>query len=297
VQWDTSEHGWLEGRGPRLCLLAMLDDATSRALARFEAHDTTEANLRLLGTYLERWGRPVEFYTDKDSMFTVNRPVRLAEDEAWEEELTQIGRALRELGIGWIAAHSPQAKGRIERFFGTAQDRLVKGMRKAGVRTLPEANAYLEQEYLPLWNRRFTQEPVSPHEAHRPLGQEHGLAAILSHVERRVVANDYTLRYAKKLYQIARADIRPGLRGATVRVEERRDGRVWVRFRDRYVTVSACEARPQPAAPRPAPQSRPARRHQQASTWMKGFDLRKSPPLWQILRQEQGDLEARRGAP
>lgn len=297
VQWDTSEHDWLEGRGPRLCLLAMLDDATSRALACFEAHDTTEANLRLLETYLERWGRPVEFYTDKDSMFTVNRPVRPAEDEAWEEELTQIGRALRELGIGWIAAHSPQAKGRIERFFGTAQDRLVKGMRKAGVRTWEEANAYLEQEYLPLWNRRFTPEPTSAREAHRPLGREHDLAAILSHVESRVVANDYTIRYDNKLYQIARADIRPGLRRATVRVEERRDGRVWVRFRHRYVTVSGCEARPQPAAPRPVPQSRPARRRQQASTWMKGFDLQKSRPLWQVLRQEQGHLEARRGPP
>jgi len=297
LQWDTSEHDWLEGRGPRLCLLAMLDDASSRALARFEAHDTTEANLRLLGTYLERWGRPVEFYTDKDSMFTVNHPVRHAEDEAWEEELTQIGRALRELGIGWIPAHSPQAKGRIERFFGTAQDRLVKGMRKAGVRTCEEANAYLEQEYLPLWNRRFTQEPAQATDAHRPLDREHDLAAILSQVESRVVANDYTLRYDKKLYQIARAAIRPGLRGARVRVEKRRDGQLWVRFRDRYLAVSACEVRPQPAAPRPAPQLPAPVRLPQAGTRMKGFDLGKSHPLWQILRQERGDVEPRRGAP
>jgi DNA-binding Lrp family transcriptional regulator len=297
VQWDTSEHDWLEGRGPRLCLLAMLDDASSRALARFEEHDTTEANLRLLGTYLERWGRPVEFYTDKDTMFAVNRPARPAADEAWEEELTQIGRALRELGIGWIPAHSPQAKGRIERFFGTAQDRLVKGMRKAGVRTLPEANVYLEQEYLPLWNSRFAREPANSTDAHRALGREHDLAAILSHVDSRVVANDYTIRYDKKLYQIARADIRPGLRGATVRVEERRDGRVWVRFRDRYVTVSVCESQPQPVAPRPVPNLPAAARGHRDSTWMKGFDLRKSPPLWQILRHEQGGVDAGRGKP
>jgi len=297
VQWDTSEHDWLEGRGPRLCLVAMLDDASSRAWARFEEHDTTEANLRLLGTYLERWGRPVEFYTDKDSLFTVNRPARPAADEAGEEALTQIGRALRELGMGWIPAHSPQAKGRIERFFGTAQDRLVKGMRKAGVRSGEEANTYLEQEYLPLWNRRFAQEPANPTEAHRPLGREHDLAAILSHGESRVVANDYTLRYAKKLYQIARPDIRPGLRGATVRVEERRDGRVWVRFRDRYVTVSVCESRPQPAVPRPVPKSPPASRRHGDSPWMKGFDLQKSPPLWRILWQEHADVDAGGRAP
>jgi transposase len=288
VQWDTSEHDWLEGRGPRLCLVAMIDDASSRALARFVKHDTTEENLRLLWTYLECWGRAVEFYTDKDSMFTVNRPAPHPQDEAWEEELTQIGRALRELEIGWIAAHSPQAKGRIERFFGTAQDRLVKGMRKAGVRTGDEANAYLEQEYLPLWNSRFTVEPANPTDAHRPLGREHALAAILSPVESRVVANDYTIRYDKKIYQIARAEIRPGLRGATVRVEERLDRSVGVRFRDRYLTVSVCEAHPQPTPHAKAPELPKPSRGRPASLWMKGFDLKKSPPLWRILRQEQG---------
>ncbi len=289
VQWDTSEHDWLEGRGPRLCLVAMIDDANSRALARFVEHDTTEENLHLLWTYLERWGRPVEFYTDKDSMFTVNRPAPHAEDEAWEEELTQIGRALRELGVGWIPAHSPQAKGRVERFFGTAQDRLVKGMRKAGVRTLLEANQYLEQEYLPLWNSRFTVEPTNPTNAHRPLGREHDLDAILSHVESRVVANDYTIRYDKKVYQIARTDIRPGLRGATVRVEERLDRGVWVRFRGRYLTASICQARPQPAPQANVAELPKPSKGKLASLWMKGFDLKKSPPLWRILREEQGD--------
>ena len=156
VQWDTSEHDWLEGRGPKLYLVAMIDDATSLAYARFVEHDSTEENLRVLWGYLEGWGRPVEFYTDKSSLFTVNPPALEAADEAVKEELTQIGRALRELGIGWIAAHSPQAKGRIERFFGTAQDRLVKGLRLGGARTLEEANRYLEKEYLPQWKQSFT---------------------------------------------------------------------------------------------------------------------------------------------
>jgi len=237
VQWDSSDHDWLEGRGSRLWLVAMIDDATSRALARFAEHDTTEENFRLLWKYLERWGRPVEFYTDKDSMFTVNRPLREAKDEAWPEALTQIGRALGELRIGWVPAHSPQAKGRVERFFGTAQDRLVKGLRKAGVQTLEEANHYLKLEYLPQWSSRFTIEAANPTDAHRPLGAEHDLAAILSHVEDRVVANDYTIRHDKKIYQIARSEIRSGLRGATVRVEDRLDQSVWVRFRERYLTV------------------------------------------------------------
>jgi len=116
-------------------------------------------------------------------------------------------------------------------------------------------------------------------------------------VESRVVANDYTIRYDKKIYQIARADLRPGLRGATVRVEERRDGGVRVRFRDRYLTVSACEARLQPVAPRPAAKLPPVARRHRESPWMKGFDLRKSPPLWQILRQEHGEVDAGGRAP
>jgi transposase len=290
VQWDSSEHDWLEGRGPKLSLVAMLDDATSRALARFAGHDTTEENFRLLHSYLERWGRPGEFYTDKDSLFTVNRAAREAGDEAWPEALTQIGRALRELGTGWVAAHSPQAKGRIERFFGTAQDRLVKGLRKAGARSVEAANTYLEQEYLPQWNRRFTVKADHATDAHRPLRAEHDLAAILSHVEERVVANDYTIRYNTKIYQIPRTDIRPGLRGGTVRVEERLDQTVWVRFRERSLKVNVCQPVADHNKPAPTAPVRPTatpRRGTPGSTWMKDFDVSQGPPLWKIIRQEQ----------
>jgi hypothetical protein len=140
VQWDPSQHDWLEERGPQLYLVAMIDDASSRAWARFAEHDTTEENLRLLWAYLERYGRPLHFYTDRNSLFTVNWGGKREEGEAGEAASTQIGRALWELEIGWIAARSPEAKGRIERFFGTAQDRLVKGLRVAGARTLEEAS-------------------------------------------------------------------------------------------------------------------------------------------------------------
>ena len=290
VQWDTSEHDWLEGRGPKLYLVAMIDDASSRAYARFVEHDSTEENLQVLWGYLERWGRPVEFYTDQNSLFTVNRPAREAgEDEAVPEEWTQIGRALRELGIGWVAAHSPQAKGRIERFFGTAQDRLVKGLRLAGVRTLPEANGYLEEEYLPEWEQKFTVMARDTADAHRPLGPEHDLASILSQVEERAVTSDYTIRYRGKIYQIGKSDVRPGLRGGRVRVEQRLDGSLAVQFRQRLLSVTECQ--PQPKMPPPAVQrSRTARvlRSPRAvrSQWMKNFNLQKSPPLWTILNPE-----------
>src|SRR5437899_8169277 len=177
VQWDTSEHEWLEGRGPKLYLVAMIDDATSRALAGLVEHDTTAENMRLLWRWLEQFGRPLDYYTDKAGLFQVNRPLHHNKRLEETPPLTQIGRALKELGVGWIAAHSPQAKGRIERFFGTAQDRLVKGLRKAGARTLADANAYLEQEYLPMWNGRFTVEAENATDAHRLLRSEDNLAA------------------------------------------------------------------------------------------------------------------------
>jgi len=292
VQWDTSVHDWLEGRGPRLYLVAMIDDATSQAYGRFVEHDSTEENLRVLWGYLEGWGRPVEFYTDKSSLFTVNRPRVEAADEAVKEEWTQIGRALRELGIGWIAAHSPQAKGRIERFFGTAQDRLVKGLRLAGANSLEAAQTYLEQEYLPQWNQNFTQAPAGRSDAHRPLRAEHELAAILSHVEERFVTSDYTIRYQGKIYQIARADIRPGLRGGQVRVEQRLDGSLAVKFRQHLLGVAECLTPPKTPAPL-KPISAPKPRPQVAHNWMKDFHLHQSPPWRVILGPDRAD--AKRG--
>ena len=126
VMWDRSPYAWLEERGPECHLIALIDDATSQLWGRFAEHDSTEENLRGLEGWLGRHGRPLAFYTDRDSLFVINRPARLEEELASQKPLTQIGRALRELGIEWIAARSPQAKRRIENSFGTLQDRLVK---------------------------------------------------------------------------------------------------------------------------------------------------------------------------
>src|SRR5205085_9186841 len=182
----------------------------------------------LLWNYLEKFGRPVAFYTDKASMFQTaekrKRDEPGVEKDAVEMPPTQIGRALRELGITWIAAHSPQAKGRVERNFGTAQDRLVKGMRVAGVTTLEQANEYLQNDYLLWWEREMTMEAANPDNAHRPLDKSHNLAASLSHMETRQVRPDYTLRWDGKLDQIERRAVTTGLRGADVRVEQRLDG-------------------------------------------------------------------------
>ena len=286
VQWDTSDHDWLEGRGERLYLIAMIDDATSRLFARFVGHDSTEENMKHLWRYLEKFGRPVAFYTDKASIFRTaekrRRDDQGVDKDPVEMPPTQIGRALRELGIAWIAAHSPQAKGRVERNFLTAQDRLVKGMRVAGVKTLEQANRYLEEEYLAWWERELTVEAANSDDAHRRLDKSHNLAASLSHVETRQVRNDYTLCLDTRRYQIERGSIVSGMRRARVRMEKRLDGSVAVRFGERYVKVSLCEVAGKTQTP-PLKPDRPPRpaRGKRGSDWFRNFDLKKAPKVWQ----------------
>ena len=288
VQWDTSEHDWLEGRGEQLYLIAMIDDATSRLFARFVRHDSTEENMRLLWSYLEKFGRPLTFYTDKASLFQTaekrKRDEPGVEKDAVEMPPTQIARALKELGITWIPAHSAQAKGRVERNFGTAQDRLVKGMRVAGVKTIEQANQYLEQDYLVWWERELTVEPAHADDAHRLLDKSHNLAASLSHVETRQVRNDYTLRWGGKFYQIERQAVVSGLRGANVRVEKHLNGSLAVRYGERYLPVKECAVADQPKVPPPAKTAKAHRTGGQGSNWKKNFDLKKAPKVWQAAQ-------------
>jgi biotin operon repressor len=283
VQWDTSDHDWLEGRGDEILLINMIDDATSRWFARFVVSDSTVENMNLLERYVQKHGRPLAFYTDKASIFqtaekTKRDGSRLGKSR---EELppTQIGRALQELAIPWIAAHSPQAKGRVERGFLTAQDRLVKGMRVAGVTTLEQANHYVETEFLPWVNATLAVVPANPDDAHRPLEKHHDLAAILSHVEKRRVNADYTFPLGAKTYRIARQDISAGLRGAYIRVEQRRDGSVAACFGGRYLRVERCEQRPKVTPPKPAQTTVP-RKPAGKSAWNQNFDLKKGPKVW-----------------
>lgn len=287
VQWDTSDHDWLEGRGPRLYLIAMIDDATSRLIARFVDSDSTEANMGVLELWLRRWGRMIGCYTDKASLFqTAEKTKRGEQREGKDREPmppTQIARALQELNITWIAAHSPQAKGRIERVFETAQDRLVLMMRLAKVQTMEQANEYLENEFLPWWQQSLTVEAANRDDAHRELGKEHDLAAILSHVETREVKNDYTIRLDAKIYGIEHADVCNGLRGATVRVEKRRDGTVAIRFRDRYLRNELCEPAKRVCKQAAAPRSRKGPNAGGKSKWMENFSQTEGPSIGKAI--------------
>jgi hypothetical protein len=229
VQMDTSLHPWTEGRGEEMVLLTMIDDATSRVLARFYAADTIEAHFDLLSRWLAAYGRPRALYTDRHGIFEAHKKGQVDYDGQ-----TQFSRALAELDIELIKARSPQAKGRVERSFGTAQDRWVKELRLAKATTVVEANAVLER-LLPEHNRRFSVAPAQAGDAHRAVGSGHRLAAILSIQEQRVVANDYTIRFENRLYQLHKP-IYPGQRGGKVIIELRLDGTMAIRFASHYLS-------------------------------------------------------------
>ena len=224
VQADGSIHDGLEGRGEAMVLVAMIDDATSQVRARFYP---AEAYMDLLGRYLRRQGRMAAMYVDRDSIFR-------AEDQHPSDPrpvLTQFSRALQELEIELILAYSPQAKGRVERLFETAQDRLVKELRLAKARTIAQANEVLEKVFVPWFNRRCCVPPASANDAHRPLHPSMRLESILSIQDRRRVANDYTIRLDNQIHKPAL----PGLRGGRVTIEKRLDGSMPLRLGKRFL--------------------------------------------------------------
>jgi hypothetical protein len=242
VQMDTSIHDWLEGRGESIVLTAMIDDATGRILARFYRGETTEGHMDLLGRWINKHGRPLSLYTDRDSIYRT-------EGRDGASRPTQLGRALKELDMELILAYSPQAKGRVERLFGTLQDRWVKELRLAKVRTLEGANALLEKELIPAFNRRFAVKAAGDTDAHRGWKRGDSLPAILSIQHKRTVGNDYTFRFANQAYQLL-PPAWPGLRGGQVVIERRLDGSTRVRFRQRYLRFKRIELGALPPNPR-----------------------------------------------
>jgi hypothetical protein len=176
------------------------------------------------------------------------------------------------------------AKGRVERSFGTDQDRLVKNLRLAKVKTMQDANKYLEQEYWPEWNERFARPLEGVTNMHRALTPQIDLASALSHVERRVVSNDYTFSFAGRRYQLARQQVKAGMRGKSLRIELHLSGALRARFEGQYVEVSECGAKAAEAA---KPFGKPVRKDHNRdgkSDWMEGFFERPGPELWKALR-------------
>jgi transposase InsO family protein len=197
LQGDGSHHDWFEGRGEKCCLIHFIDDATNEITsAKFSAKETTEAYLVCLKEHLEQYGRPLGFYVDKHGTFKVNR-----EELKKGIGITHFGKVLKELDIELICAHSPQAKGRIERSNGVLQDRLIKEIRLEGISTIEQANAFLPR-FLEKHNKRFRKEAVNLEDAHRAMRQKDDLERIFARKDKRKLSKDLTFQHHGILYLI-----------------------------------------------------------------------------------------------
>jgi len=233
VQMDGSHHDWLEGRGPWMVLMGYVDDATGRFWGRFYSHEGVYPAMDSLKHYIELSGLPLAIYLDKHSTYKTTRQADT--DELLKEKQqaeTQFERALGELGIRVIHAHSPQAKGRVERSFRTLQDRLVKEMRLAGIKTLKEANRFLER-WLPIYNRHFVREALEAGDLHRPLPKAVVLDDVLCIKGFRTVNEGYIVKWRGRTFVLEKPSLT--LRRQKLVVLERFDRRLALRFKGRDV--------------------------------------------------------------
>ena len=230
VQIDGSPHDWFEGRAPKCTLLVFVDDATSRLMyLQFVEAETTFNYFAAVRSYISAFGKPLALYSDKFGVFRVNIPNALS-----GTGLTQFGRALKELNIELICAHSPQAKGRVERANQTLQDRLTKELRLRELSSLVTANAYLP-EFIADYNQRFAVAPRSAESAHRALRKGEDLERVLTLCERRTLSKNLTLSYNKVLYQIKTKRPLYTMRGAHVEVREKSNGEITIEYKQRLL--------------------------------------------------------------
>ena len=249
VQMDGSQHDWFEGRREKAVLMVMVDDATHRTSARFFEAETTRAAYDVFETWVDEYGLPGSLYVDRDSIYRCERAETVEEQETGQKPLTQFGRAMKVLGVELIMAHSPQAKGRVERRNGLLQDRLVKEMRLAGIRDLDKANEFLEKKFLPALNRQFNVQARSSLDVHREAVRN--LDEVLSWEEKRVVAQDWTVVWNGVWFQIHPQHERLDLATRTVTVREHRDGRLQWLYEGQKLCVEGWPERPQRAKPAP----------------------------------------------
>jgi hypothetical protein len=238
VQIDGSHHDWFEGRGPWCVLMGYIDDATGKVFGRFYSYEGTIPAMDSFKRYMKKHGLPMSVYLDQHTTYKSTAKPSIEQELDQEMPLSEFERALKELGVEVIHANSPQAKGRVERLFGTLQDRLVKEMRLRGIGTVEEANQFLK-EYLHFYNRRFSVRPQEPSNFHRPLPKGVSLDLILCIKTQRTLRNDFTVAHNKKLYQIE-----DRTSASRVMVHEQIDGSIKILYQGQALRFREITTRP-----------------------------------------------------
>lgn len=238
VQMDGSHHAWFEDRGEPCVLMGYIDDATGDPFGRFYDYEGTMPAMDSFRRYIRKRGLPLKVYLDKHTTYKSTAKATIEEQLEGVEPLSEFERALKELGVEVSHAHSPQAKGRIERLFRTFQDRVIKEMRLRGIKTIEEGNQFLEA-YLPIYKRRFSVRPRDKDDVHRPLPRGIDLDAILCIKTERTLRNDFTVAHNHKLYQIEDAT-----KASKVIVQDRMDGSMRITYQGQSLRFREIIERP-----------------------------------------------------
>ena len=243
-QFDGCYFPWLENRAPECCLLASIDDATGKPTGlEFRENESVKNVFGFWKRYIKEHGKPIAIYLDKYSTYKINHKSALDNSEL----LTQFQRAARDLGIELITAHSPQAKGRVERLFDTLQDRLVKELRLRGINDLNTANRFLKECYRHDFSQRFSVAPVKREDLHKPLTEieQRNLDKIFSVQSKRKVGNDFTIRFKDSWYQLDEIQPATVCRKDAVLIEERLDSGIHISLHDKYLNFQKLPKRPE----------------------------------------------------
>ena len=238
IQLDGSHHSWLEGRGPECVLMGYIDDATNIVFARFYTYEGTFPAMDSFKRYIKRYGIPHSVYLDKHSTYKSTAKRSMEDDLNNQDPLSHFERALKKLGVEVMHAHSPQAKGRVERLFRTFQDRLIKEMRLKDIKTIKEANIFLGW-YLLIHNKRFSFKPLQKSDLHRSIPKGIDLDKILCKRKDRALRNDFTVAHFKKLYQVL-----DHVNAKTITVEERINGKMLITYRGKNLRYKPIPERP-----------------------------------------------------
>jgi hypothetical protein len=254
VQFDGSHHQWFGDDHEQCCLMDMVDDATGTTMARMACQETTEACMHVLWQWIETYGIPQALYTDKKTVFVTDREPTLEEQLAGQEPMTAFGRACATLGIEMITAHSPQAKGRVERKHRVYQDRFVKLLKRKGITTIDEANELLNNGFLDDLNDKYAKPPASEQDFHRPLPHTLDLSEVLCFEHTRTVCNDWTIRYDNRFFQLLKAKTRLPRPGEKIIVRRLLEGSLHLVYRERKLRFKEI------AQPRVQPKNKPPER-------------------------------------
>jgi hypothetical protein len=241
---DGSHHDWFEGRGPKCVLMGMIDDATGQIYGQFHAYEGTLPAMACFKGYVQKYGIPLAVYLDRHTTYKSTTKVTMVDEIAGINPLSQFGRAMAEFEVEMIYAHSPQAKGRVERLFQTLQDRLVKEMRLLGISSIKAANKFLKT-YLLKFNKQFSVKPVNEANLHRAVPEGLDLDKVLCIRTHRALRNDFTVAHDKKLYQVETA-----VQTDTVLVEDKIDGSMVISHKGKQLKITEILERPEKATPR-----------------------------------------------